>query len=96
MLQQARLVTTIGRIGGSVEQELDIASEQILYWLGRSVVSLFMQTMLRTDVRLHAPPPRTFARDRARARHAPFSPGQHHLGGASCLGSISPTRSWPL
>ena len=74
MLQQARLVTTIGRIGGSVQQELDIASEQIQYWLGRSVVSLFMQTMLRTDVRLHAPPPRTFARDRPAPVMHPSAP----------------------
>lgn len=43
--------------GITVRQQLDTESERVLYGWGRSVVNLYAQLMVETDVRYHAPLP---------------------------------------
>jgi len=57
MLLQGQLDRAINQTSWSVRQQFDIASEKALYGWGRSMVNLYAQATLKTDVRWNAPLP---------------------------------------
>lgn len=57
MLLQRQLNRVKKQPSWSVRQQFDITSEKALYGWGRSMVNLYAQAMLKTDMRWHAPLP---------------------------------------
>jgi len=57
MLLQSQTAVENKQKSWSVERQLHVASEKILYWLGCSVVGLFARSMLELDVSWRSPLP---------------------------------------
>ena len=54
MIMQGQLEMAMRQTGESVRRGLDGAPGKLLYWLGRSAVSLYTHTLLNMDVEWHA------------------------------------------